>query len=360
MTISNRLGITELATSQVDRSVTVNEAIAFLEAAAGNFAAVAVGTNSPPGSPAEGDLYVIGASPTGAWTGKAKYATVYYNATWLFMAPIEGYRAYDQTANAKYIYDGSSWSLDTGGSFTTASTTEVLSGTDTSKGVTPDALAAIWEKGSNVASASTVSLGEGGFFHITGTTTVTDIDWATAKDGRAAFVIFDGALTLTHNATTLKLPGGANITTAAGDRAIFVQDSGDNVICIAYIRADGTPLLSTILRSDTSANLTKGYTATGYSAGTKSSGTFTPDPANGNFQYATNGGAHTLAPPSTGTGDSVSLVLDYTNNGSAGAITTSGFTKVSGDAFDTTNAHKFRCYITVGNAGSHLNVVALQ
>ena len=111
---------------------------------------------------------------------------------------------------------------------------------------------------------------------------------------------------------------------------------------------------------DESSNLTVGYTATGYSAGTKSSGTFTPDPANGNFQYATNGGAHTLAPPSTGTGDSVSLVLDYTNNGSAGAITTSGFTKVTGDAFTTTDGNKFRCYITVGNAGSHLNVVAMQ
>ncbi|RUW53000.1 hypothetical protein EOA32_10990 [Mesorhizobium sp. M1A.F.Ca.ET.072.01.1.1] len=129
----------------------------------------------------------------------------------------------------------------TGGA--TASTTEVLTGTDTGKIVTPDALAALWEKGSDVASAGTVSLGEGGYFHITGTTTITDIDWATAKDGRPAWIIFDGALTLTHNATTLKLPGGANITTAAGDRAMFVQDSSDNVICLAYVRADGTPLV---------------------------------------------------------------------------------------------------------------------
>ncbi len=124
-----------------------------------------------------------------------------------------------------------------------ASTTDVLTGTSTAKVVTPDALAALWEKGADVASAGTVSLGEGSFFHITGTVTITDIDWATAKDGRAAFVIFDGILTLTHNATTLKLPGGANITTAAGDRAIFVQDASDNVICLAYIRADGTPIV---------------------------------------------------------------------------------------------------------------------
>ena len=49
-------------------------------------------------------------------------------------------------------------------------------------------------------------------------------------------VTFDGALTLTYNATTLKLPGSANILTQAGDTALFVQDSGDNVICLVYNR----------------------------------------------------------------------------------------------------------------------------
>lgn len=127
-------------------------------------------------------------------------------------------------------------------SLTAATTTETLTGTDASKYLTADAVAALWEKGSDVASASTISLGEGGFYHVTGTTTITDIDWATAKNGRGAWVVFDGILTLTHNATTLKLPTGANITTAAGDRAYFVQDSGDNVICLLYQRADGTAL----------------------------------------------------------------------------------------------------------------------
>jgi hypothetical protein len=269
--------------------------------------------------------------------------------------------AIGDAAAVKFLKADGTWAVPAGtGAFTAASTTDVLTGTDTAKGVTPDALAALWEKGADTASAGTVALGEGGFFHVTGTTAITDIDWSTAKDGRHAWVIFDGILTLTHNATTLKLPGNANITTAAGDRAIFVQDNSDNVICLAYIRADGTPLLSSLLRSDATANLTKGFTASGYSAGTKSSGTFTPDPANGNLQYATNGGAHTLAPPSTGTGDAVSMAIQYTNNGSAGTITTSGFTKVTGDSLTTTNTSKFMFYITVINSISHLNIVAMQ
>ncbi|MBL8895091.1 MAG: hypothetical protein JNJ53_10845 [Rhizobiales bacterium] len=142
-----------------------------------------------------------------------------------------------------------------------ATTSETLTGTDATRTVTPDALAALWEKGSNVASAATVSLGEGGFFHITGTTTITDIDFATAKDGRFAWVIFDGALTLTHNATTLILPGGANILTAPGDRALFIQDSSDNVYCITYIRATGAVEINA-LTEDTAPDQAADYVET--------------------------------------------------------------------------------------------------
>lgn len=128
------------------------------------------------------------------------------------------------------------------GGFTAASTTEVLTGTDTTKGVTADALAALWEQGSDVASAGTISLGEGGYFNITGTTTITDIDFATDKAGRKAWVKFAGALTLTHNASTLILPTGANITTAAGDTACFISEGTDAVRCVSYQRASGAAL----------------------------------------------------------------------------------------------------------------------
>jgi len=104
--------------------------------------------------------------------------------------------------------------------------------------------------------------------------------------------------------------------------------------------------------------LTAGFSATPYNAGTKSSGTFTPNPDSGNFQYATNGGAHTLAPPT----NACTIILLYTNSG-AGTITTSGFTMVTGDSFTTTAGHEFMCYITKHNNGtgfSHLHVVALQ
>jgi hypothetical protein len=110
------------------------------------------------------------------------------------------------------------------------------------------------------------------------------------------------------------------------------------------------------LFADTTDTLTVGYATTPYSAGTKSSGTYTPDEANGGFQYAVNGGAHTLAPPTNDT----SLVIQYTNDASAGAITTSGFTIVTGDTITTTDGDDFLFFITKNNGFSHLNVVALQ
>ena len=110
------------------------------------------------------------------------------------------------------------------------------------------------------------------------------------------------------------------------------------------------------LKADVSDNLVVGFTATDYSAGTKTTGTFTPDPALGNFQYAVNGGAHTLAPPA----NSCTMIIQYTNNGSAGTITTSGFTKVSGTAPTTTNGDDFLAFITKANGFSHLAWQALQ
>lgn len=136
--------------------------------------------------------------------------------------------------------------------FTAATTTEILTGTNATKFASADAIAALWEKGADIASAGTLTIGEGGLFHVTGTTTITDIDFGTAKDGRSAILIFDGILTLTYNATTLKMPGNASIITAAGDRCVVVQENADNVIIASYTRADGTAVVGSAAVGQTS------------------------------------------------------------------------------------------------------------
>lgn len=98
-------------------------------------------------------------------------------------------------------------------------------------------------KGANIASAATVDLNAatGDFIHITGTTTITAI---TLDSGLERDVVFDGVLTLTHNGTSLILPGNVNITTAAGDRATFRGEGSGNVRCMHYTKADGTPVVA--------------------------------------------------------------------------------------------------------------------
>lgn len=98
-----------------------------------------------------------------------------------------------------------------------------------------------------IASAATTSIGTtaaGDTVHITGTTTITSFGTSTSVNGLLRIVVFDGALTLTHNATSLILPTGANITTAAGDSAEFVCENTALGYwrCTGYQRKDGTPL----------------------------------------------------------------------------------------------------------------------
>lgn len=95
-------------------------------------------------------------------------------------------------------------------------------------------------QGANVASATTVNLGaiaDGNYVHITGTTTITG--FGTVAAGIERTVVFDGVLTLTHNATSLILPSGANIATAAGDVATFISEGSGNWRCKHYGNISG-------------------------------------------------------------------------------------------------------------------------
>lgn len=121
-------------------------------------------------------------------------------------------------------------------------------------------------------------------------------------------------------------------------------------------KVGGTAVPGFPLTDSASDTLAKGFDVTSHNAGTKSSGTFTPAPADANLQYCVNGGAFTLAPPAS----DCTIIIQMTNNASAGTVTTSGFTKVTGDTLTTTNGDDFMCFIARVNGFSVLNVVALQ
>lgn len=87
---------------------------------------------------------------------------------------------------------------------------------------------------SDVASSGTTDIGAATSTNvrITGTTTITS--FGTVKAGVVRNVRFAAALTLTHNGTSLILPGGENITTAANDCLRAVSLGTGNWIVTDY------------------------------------------------------------------------------------------------------------------------------
>lgn len=121
------------------------------------------------------------------------------------------------------------------------------------------------------------------------------------------------------------------------------------------VTIDGT----TGIIATTTATIAGGYTVTAYNNGTKSTGTFTPDPTNGNYQYYTNGGAHTLAAPASDCAIDIMAI----NNATAGTITFSGFQIQSnnfGDPLNTTSGNEFIISVRRINALSTYTIKALQ
>jgi len=103
-------------------------------------------------------------------------------------------------------------------------------------------------KGGDIASASpTVIDTDGDYFDVTGTTSFAAF---TVAANRHFVLQFDGALTMTHHATNLDLPGEANITTAAGDVAEFFSTGADTVQCLNYTKASGKPIVTDFVNAD--------------------------------------------------------------------------------------------------------------
>lgn len=94
-----------------------------------------------------------------------------------------------------------------------------------------------------VASAATTNIGaaNSNTVFVSGTTTITSL--GTAPAGVVRYVRFTGTPLLTHNATSLILPGAANIQTAVRDTAEFYSLGSGNWACLDYQRDSGQALV---------------------------------------------------------------------------------------------------------------------
>jgi hypothetical protein len=67
--------------------------------------------STPPSSPDLGACYIVGASPTGAWAGKAQCLAGYTAGGWRLVSPLDGMSAYVKATDTWANYRAGSWEL---------------------------------------------------------------------------------------------------------------------------------------------------------------------------------------------------------------------------------------------------------
>ena len=109
MTTTPNLALAYIASSQAQKEVTHNAALNDLDFLA-KASVIDDTLSTPPASPNTGDSYIIGPSPTGAWTGFANYVAGYYGG-WSIKPPVAGWTAWTRNGNRVLYYTGSAWTL---------------------------------------------------------------------------------------------------------------------------------------------------------------------------------------------------------------------------------------------------------
>lgn len=97
--------------AQAQKHVTVNEALARLDAVA-QLRVVSSSLSTPPASTVDGTSYLVPASAAGEWDGMAGRIAVRSNGGWVFLTPRAGWRAWDESRSGPLAFDGTGWVAD--------------------------------------------------------------------------------------------------------------------------------------------------------------------------------------------------------------------------------------------------------
>jgi hypothetical protein len=114
MTTTPRLTLPYMVTGQAQKELTHSQGLNRLDALVQSVVQT-VGSNTPPGSPAEGYAYIVGPAPTGAWASQANNMAFYIGAAWLFIPKFTGMRAYNLADTTEYRWSGAAWAAISSG-----------------------------------------------------------------------------------------------------------------------------------------------------------------------------------------------------------------------------------------------------
>jgi hypothetical protein len=105
---SAHLALPYLAAAQAQKHVTHNEALRRLDGIV-QLAVLGAAATTPPSTPAEGDRYLLGASPTGDWSGHGGDLASFTDGAWWFATPETGWTAFDRSSDALLVLKSTGW-----------------------------------------------------------------------------------------------------------------------------------------------------------------------------------------------------------------------------------------------------------
>jgi hypothetical protein len=115
MSATARLSLPYIAPQQAQKQVSYNEAMALLDQLV-QPTVISRSTAAPPSDPAEGDSYIVGPSPSGAWSAQAGRIACWRDGGWTFTTPADGWLAYVLDAAEIAVCQAGAWaSLVTNG-----------------------------------------------------------------------------------------------------------------------------------------------------------------------------------------------------------------------------------------------------
>ena len=107
---SPNLDLPFLIPAQAQKHVTHNEALERLDLLV-QLVVQGFDATTPPGTPAEGQIWALGGAPTGDWAGQGGRLAAFLGGGWLFIAPQTGWRAWGLAEAQLRVWRGADWQL---------------------------------------------------------------------------------------------------------------------------------------------------------------------------------------------------------------------------------------------------------
>jgi hypothetical protein len=106
---TTNLQLPYILASQAQKHVSHNEALRLLDGLV-QLSVRDRDLTAPPGSPADGDRYIIGSGATGDWAGWDLNVALWSDGVWQKLVPREGWRAWIADEEVLLVWDGAAWS----------------------------------------------------------------------------------------------------------------------------------------------------------------------------------------------------------------------------------------------------------